>query len=310
MYMIGLITEDLFVTLNPDLKGAAVVSRIGGILHAAVATAIHGYPTSLVSAVGTKSLGQLRSFDSIPALDLSSVSEQAHSTPRCCLFWTPEAREPVEQTTTHGRSITLSTVLKAIGSSRGCWLYVNFTVGHDLELPSLQRLAAADHRIYLDPHLLLYRRDASGARLLYPPDDWELWLGCADCIQLNTVEFESIFSRTRLSAKTPRSRLKSFHEYLRRRSDRIQIVIVTGSSRVLWSWWLDKDHIVGAEDVSTQEIPEQAYSIGCGDVFGAGVFSSLHHTADLPSLRKGIALGMAWAREAAGTLGVTTNFTS
>jgi len=161
--------------------------------------------------------------------------------------------------------------------------------------------------IYFDPHMLLYSMDAVGARLLCPADDWRLWLATADVLQLNAIEFSTLCNIAELP-------VEPFHEsameiilqlravnrttvapwaLIRTAHDSVDVYFEYGDQ------WLHEKRVVAAAP-----IPHPAYTVGCRDAFGAGVFSILLRSWGAQGLLSGLDLCIHWAKEKTHVLGL------
>src|SRR5689334_4939681 len=77
----------------------------------------------------------------------------------------------------------------ALDAARLDALYVNFLSGWELDLDTMRRVRARFRGpIYTDLHMMLWRPDAAGRRVLTPLDDAAAWCACFDLIQVNEDE--------------------------------------------------------------------------------------------------------------------------
>lgn len=306
--IIGMVTRDILVFVDSLVSSVQMHSGYGGVLHAASACVRNGVPVDLVSCLDEAGLSAVSSSLGTPGLlELSYVSQASNPLPRCSLFWAPDAAEPIEQTTTNGESIPHEHVLAVAHRRKAHSLYVNMTTGHDLRRRTIEEVSEHGFRIYFDPHMLLYSSDSIGARFLRPPDDWRQWLAVSDVLQLNEVEFAALCDLAQI-------RGKSFHEgavelvqqlrslsripgspwaLIRTKRDRVDVIFDDGHH-----WHHENRLIVPAP------VPHPAYTIGCGDAFGAGVFCGLLTSWDISGLLSGLDAGIEWARESSKVVGL------
>lgn len=308
-HLIGLITQDILVSVQPDLKPVCL-QTFGGIVHSAAALAAHGVEATVVSTVGKRELQEVvRRFGLLPCLDLSAIRPIDFPTPRCSLFWPPGSAEPVEQTLTHGKPMAKRYIEAILGGGGQSRVYVNFMLGHDIRVKSARALGKK-WSVYLDPHMFLYRRDAIGARVLEPPDGWSELLATADYIQLNCTEFLAVCKAAGVPKGSIRKCIVDLMTRLRGGGKRPKGVIVTGSRQVVRCHEDAGGFSVRTYSVDACNAAVPFHTVGCGDVFGAGVFSGLLGEWTANGLDAGIRRGMIWAREAMQVPGVATRFVS
>jgi sugar/nucleoside kinase (ribokinase family) len=135
---------------------------------------------------------------------------------------------------------------------------VNLTSGRDLELATLQALAAAfAGTIQLDIHSLTLDIEADGRRVLRRPPAWREWVACADWVQMNETE-----ARLLMPEMAPETMAMQ--------------VLALGPQSVCVT--LGRDGVFGCwrHGATTQSLrlgaahhPRPPYPTGCGDVFGA-----------------------------------------
>lgn len=156
-------------------------------------------------------------------------------------------------------------------------LYVNFLSGNELPLETARRLAREFHGpLYTDLHSLFLGPASNGPRRYRPLPDWEQWLACFDVVQLNEDE--------RAMLGVPHARLDPPRELTVHGP---QVVLVTlgpdgalcashpcpdqrGGPRSAWRGSGGADALVPAWRTVQGGDPT-----GCGDVWGAAVFTGL-----------------------------------
>jgi len=306
--VVGLITEDVFVSIPNRGTNAAVFRGYGGILHALSAFSASNTHTAVVSLSTDEALREIREiFDGRLLPDFQSVHTTRDALPRCCLCWAPGAREPVEHTTTHGKAIRIDAILSTLERVGARSVYVNFMLGHDVDVSTVIELAERGYRIFLDPHMFLYQRDRLGARFLEPPNGWESLFCAADYLQLNRPEFESILLKL---GENPSESGAEDHllTHLWDLGGRTLGLVITSSRRVV-RCHRDGDNVSSRSWlVKTIRPSKRFFTIGCGDVFGAGIFRGLLEDWSLKGFDNGVEMGTMWARSAANVPGISRHF--
>jgi len=147
--------------------------------------------------------------------------------------------------------------------------------------------------------------DAVGARFLDPPHDWLDWLATADVLQLNAVEYGSLCSCAGFPTEPFEAGCSELLSILRGHGKgRPWAIIRTSRERVAVGYRKDEQLRFEVRDIAPTPVRHCAYTIGCGDAFGAGVFSCLRRNWGPDGLVEGLAVGIRWAAEATAVLGV------
>ncbi len=302
----GLVTRDVFVFFGEAAEVRPGVFRgYGGILHALAALGRVPASVCLVTSVDVASAVEVAQLLSSVGVDKGFVRNTQSPLPRCSLFWAEGVPEPVEQTTTGGACISQEHLAAAACATKARFLYANLTAGHDLERRTLQWAREVGLRIYLDPHMLLYGMDAVGARFLDPPDDWREWLRTADVVQLNSVEYGALCARAGFPTEPFDVGCRSLLADLKASSGDSPWGIVRTSRDAVWVGILIDHAFRGVlREVHPIAVPHAAYTVGCGDAFGAGVFAGLTESWTAEGLLNGVDLGIRLAAQSALALGV------
>jgi sugar/nucleoside kinase (ribokinase family) len=165
-------------------------------------------------------------------------------------------------------------------------LYINFISGFELDLPTAVALRARFRGpIYADLHSLMLGVTAAGIRVPRPLDAWREWLRCFDAVQLNEDELTTLahawgdpfLFAAEVVGEEPRLMLVTLGE-------RGAVYFAAPSFTPDPRTWR-RPHVItptatGHGAVSTQRIaperlPQEGDPTGCGDVWGASLFSGL-----------------------------------
>ncbi len=164
---------------------------------------------------------------------------------------------------------------------------VNFISGSDVTLTALEKFRSwFAGLIYMDIHShTLGRRKVEGGhrRHLRRPPHWRRYIGCADILQVNAVEFELLSGM-----KISRRAAGGFYET---EGGHLKCLIVTlGAGGCLVTYRGQRSMSV-TRHVPAVEIKRVYDTTGCGDIFGAGfVAEYLRTKSPLKAARHGTRL--------------------
>ncbi|MDZ7393512.1 MAG: carbohydrate kinase family protein [candidate division KSB1 bacterium] len=141
---------------------------------------------------------------------------------------------------------------------------VNFITGEELSPTSFASLSEkAKGLIYTDYHSLAWARDASGRRSLWKNPHWELYVSCADIVQMNEHEAASLME---ISPPLP---LQALRELARQ--------VLQGRARMVLVTLAERGAFVGertgtgirSDLVPAWPVERVVDPTGCGDAFAA-----------------------------------------
>jgi len=149
------------------------------------------------------------------------------------------------------------------------YLLANFISGWDIELETLQKIRKKSKaEIYLDLHSLTLGIDDKGRRFSRNPQGWEEYVACADYLQLNQTEMETIFGH-----KLKEPELSQAAGKLLALGPEIVVVTLSDKGCLLTCRRSDKKAMT--EKVRSKPVSPVLDTTGCGDVFGAGFLAKL-----------------------------------
>lgn len=143
------------------------------------------------------------------------------------------------------------------------YILINLISGWDIELGALQKIRAeSEAKIYLDLHSLTLGIDEKGKRFSKKPANWKEYVGCADYLQLNRRELETILGQSLT--------LEEVNLGARELLDLgPQIVLATLGERGCYLTYQKGKEAI-SELITTKPVGPIKDTTGCGDVFGAG----------------------------------------
>jgi sugar/nucleoside kinase (ribokinase family) len=154
------------------------------------------------------------------------------------------------------------------------YLVVNFISGWDLSLEVMQRIREKSRaKIYMDIHSLTLGKEKSGKRFLQAPKDWEMYVTCADCLQLNQDELEALAGE-QLTTEEIEREARKLHKL------GPVIVAVTLADRGCLLIHKTANGDVVSKSMPAKRVEPVRDTTGCGDVFGAAFLGKLIATRD------------------------------
>ena len=209
-------------------------------------------------------------FKKNPGLNLAGLApvEQKNNSVKLTYYDTQNREEILE-----GRvpSLKFEQVQLFLSSD---YFLVNFISGWDLEYEALANLKKnTQAKIYIDLHSLTLGIDQGGKRFRRKPERWEEIAACADYLQLNQPELETI-----LGSKVNPEGIRTASRKLMELGP--EIVIITLSERGCQLTYRTKENETKSKEIESKPASPVADTTGCGDVFGAGFLAKLIATRD------------------------------
>jgi sugar/nucleoside kinase (ribokinase family) len=274
MFRVGVVGSLVWDVIYGRDIGAGPVEEWGGIAYA-----LAGFETSLPpdwEFVPLIKVGR----DRAPAAELL-LRGFRHLVPggRCVEVTVPNNRVELRYTTAERRCERMSG-----GVPAWTWaelgplvrdldaVYVNFISGFELPLGTAQALRQAFHGpLYGDLHSLFFGMPPDGVRVLRPLEDVQAWFGCFDAVQLNEDEMRQIATDPLgAAAGAMAAGVSLLTVTLGPRG----AAYVQAPGRGPW-----RDAGAPGDPLRTALVPaprvEAIDPTGCGDIFGATLFSRL-----------------------------------
>ena len=225
-------------------------------------------PVCLVGQDGYEKVLEL--FKQSPDIDLAGIKPVEHKNNAVTLIYSDEQKreEILEGGVPSLKWEEIEPYLEAD------YLLVNFISGWDIPLEVLQRVREKTRaKIYLDIHSLTLGKEKSGKRFVQAPEEWEMYVTCADYLQLNQDELETL-AEEQLST-----------EEIEREARKLQklgpvIVAVTLADRGCLLIHKTPSGDVVSKSMPAKRVEPVKDTTGCGDVFGAAFLGKLLATRD------------------------------
>lgn len=267
--MVGTLVWDRVEPTDPAAGPSEEWGGIAYALSAATRALPDGWTVRALVRVGTDLEREARALlDVYPRLDASSVVAVPEPSNRVVLRYRTEADRTERLTGGVSGWSAAALAERATGCDA---LLVNFISGSELTLEGAQELRARfSGPIYADFHSLFLGTAADGTRVSRELDAWRRWCACFDYVQMNEDEFGLLdphrpFGQRIEAVLTEGARL-------------LAVTRGAGGATIAFRDETDGERLV-VEDV-TIPAPRRGDPTGCGDVWGATMFSRLLAGAD------------------------------
>lgn len=240
------------------------VERWGGIGYALAAAAValpSGWSLRPIVRVGADLAAEARALvGGLPRTDVTGLAEVNEPNNRVELRYSDHANR-VERLTGGVTGWAPDALIREAAACDA--LLLNFVSGFEASIETCEALREAFRGpIYVDLHSLCLGKDADGTRVPRRLDDWRRWAACFDFVQVNEDEFNLLG----VGAGRPES---------------IAAVVMEGPDVASVTRGADGATIafrdgarVDVRDV-TLGSPQRGDPTGCGDIWGATMFSRL-----------------------------------
>ncbi|OGC77982.1 MAG: hypothetical protein A2145_02110 [candidate division Zixibacteria bacterium RBG_16_40_9] len=141
-------------------------------------------------------------------------------------------------------------------------ILINFISGWDMSLEVLQKIRKhSKGLILLDIHSLTLGIDKNKKRFLRRPKNWKAYVRCADIVQMNKTELETVLNRKLKS----NGLIAEVKKILKLNPKIFLLTLGKNGAIVVWR----KENKISIKKIEGIPIKKMVDNIGCGDVFGA-----------------------------------------
>ncbi len=256
--VIGTINKDVIVF--PDKKKK--ISWGGIAYNICTLSAILGEKAQIypVCNVGRDSYPQMAKFLSeFPNIRLDGIRKVSQKHNTCYLYYDKDQNRK-EYLEGKVPALNFNQIRPILNSDA---ILINFISGWDMSLEVLQKIRKhSQSLILLDIHSLTLGIDKKKKRFLRRPENWKAYLSCADIVQMNKIELETV-----LNKKLKLEGLTSEAKKILKLGSKI-FILTLEEKGALVSW--KTENKVSVKKITGMPLRKEVDNIGCGDVFGAG----------------------------------------